>query len=93
VALQSLSLLALQPIAQHPSPFLQAMIMSGASTHFAVQAAAVPCSIRSWHPTAGHVVGQSAPSQVSLQATSLTPLPHLQLQSSSVAFVHPEAQH
>jgi hypothetical protein len=33
-----------------------------------------------------------APSQVSLHATSVTPLPHWQAQSLSFALVHPDAQ-
>jgi hypothetical protein len=92
VGLQSLSVLALQLDGQQPSPPTQSLIVSAAFTHFAVQAAAVPCSMRSWHPTGGQEAGQFVPSQVSLQATSVTPLPHLQLQSSSVAFVQPDAQ-
>jgi hypothetical protein len=43
---QSLSLLALQPDGQHPSPFLH-VVTTVEFTHVAVQAAAVPCSVRS----------------------------------------------
>lgn len=88
---QLLSLLALQVEGQQPSPFAQALI-TVVLTHLAVQAAAVPCSARSWQPTAGQLVGQLAPSQLSLQAASVTPLPHWQAQSLSFAVVQPEAQ-
>jgi hypothetical protein len=88
---QLLSVLALQPDGQQPSPFVQA-VTAVVFTHLAVQAAAVPCSMRSWHPTGGQLEGQLAPSHVSLQAGSVTPLPHWQAQSLSLAVVHPEAQ-
>ncbi len=89
--MQSLSLLALQVDGQQPSPFTQVVTVDVA-THLAVQAAAVPWSARSWQPTGGQLVGQLAPSQVSLQAGSVTPLPHWQAQSLSFAVVQPEAQ-
>jgi hypothetical protein len=90
-AVQSLSLLALQADGQQPSPFLH-VVVTVVFTHLAVQAVAVPCNARCWHPMAGQVVGQLAPSQLSLQAGSVTPLPHWQAQSLSFAVVHPEAQ-
>jgi hypothetical protein len=88
---QSLSLLALHADGQHPSPFTHAAT-TVVFTHLAVQAAAVPCSARCWHPTGGQLAGQLVPSQLSLHATSVTPLPHWQAQSLSFALVHPEAQ-
>jgi hypothetical protein len=88
---QLLSLLALQVDGQQPSPFLHA-VSTVVFTHLAVQAAAVPWSARCWQPTGGQVVGQLAPSQLSLHAGSVTPLPHWQAQSLSFAVVHPEAQ-
>jgi hypothetical protein len=74
---QLLSLLALQAEGQQPSPLAQAVCMP-AATHWAVQAAAVPCSVRSWQPTGGQLAGQLLPSQVSAQAGSVTPLPQRQ---------------
>jgi hypothetical protein len=88
---QSLSLFALQPGGQQPSAFAQAE-MRVVFTHFAVQALAVPCRARIWQPIVGQVVGQLAPSQVSLHAASVTPLPHWQAQSLSFAVVHPDGQ-
>jgi hypothetical protein len=89
---QSLSLLALQTGGQQPSPFTHAVWVFP-FTHSAVQAAAVPCSRRSWQPTGGQLVGQLAPSHFSLQAASVTPFPHLQVQSLSVARLQLAGQH
>src|SRR5262249_24116851 len=70
VIVQSLSLLALHPAAQQPSPLVH-VAMTVVFTHLAEHAAAVPCSARSWQAIAGHTVGQFAPSHVSLQAASV----------------------
>jgi hypothetical protein len=86
---QSLSLLALQPGGQQESPFAQAVFVP-AFTHAAVQA--VPCNVRSWQPTGGQLVGQLAPSHVSPQAGSVTPLPHSQLQSLSLVVLQAGGQ-
>jgi hypothetical protein len=59
-------------------------------THSAVQVPPLT-SLRSWHPTAGQVVGQlDSGSQVS--TPSLTPLSHLTLQSLSFVALHAEGQ-
>jgi hypothetical protein len=89
--MQLLSLFALQAAGQHMSPFMH-VVLTLAFTQRAVHIAAVPCSIRNWQPIAGQVVGQFAPSHVSLHAASVTPLPHWQLQSLSLTLVQPEAQ-
>jgi hypothetical protein len=91
-AAQSSSLLALQVGGQHPSPLAQ-VVWVPALTHSAVQAAAVPCRVRSWQPEGGQAVGQLGPSHFSLQAISVIPLPHWQVQSLSFAIVQPAGQH
>jgi hypothetical protein len=78
--LQSLSLTLVQPDAQQPSLLAQAVI-TASFTQRAVQAAAVPCSLRVWQPTAGHADGQ-LPSQISPAST--TPLPQRGAQSPSL---------
>ena len=61
-------------------------------THSAEQAAALPCSARSWQPTAGQLVGQLAPSHFSPHAISVMPLPHWQLQSLSLVVLQAGGQ-
>jgi hypothetical protein len=89
---QSSSLVALQAGGQQPSP-LAHVVCRLAFTHSAVHAAAVPCKVRSWQPSAGQLAGQLTPSHLSLHAGSVTPFPHWQLQSSSLPIVHPGGQH
>jgi hypothetical protein len=89
-AVQLLSLAALHPAGQQASPLAHVVIVV-VFTQVAVQAAAVPCSARSWQPTAGQAVGQ-LPSQVSEQAGSTTPLPQRQAQSLSLTLVQPDGQ-
>jgi hypothetical protein len=92
VGWQSLSLLAWQAGGQQPSPLAQ-VVCRLAFTHSALQAAAVPCSVRRWQPTGGQLAGQLGPSHFSLQAGSVVPLPQRQVQSLSLTVVQPEAQH
>jgi hypothetical protein len=80
--LQSVSLASVQPLGQHSSPLIQALI-TVLLTHSALQAAAVPWRVRFWHPIAGQLVGQLAPSHFS--PVSVTPFPHLGAQSLSLA--------
>ena len=89
--LQLLSLLALQPPGQQESPLVQ-VVMVLAFTHSAVQAAAVPCSVRSWQPTGGQLVGQLAPSHFSPHALSVTLFPQLQVQSLSLVELQVDGQ-
>jgi hypothetical protein len=88
---QSLSLLALHPGAQHPSPDLHSVM--GEKLHAAEQLAALPVkwSMVQALPSlqlVGHVDGKS---QVS--PTSTTPFPQLGEQSLSLLALHPGAQH
>ena len=86
--LQSLSLTLVQPDAQQPSPPAHAVI-TVSFTHVAVQAAAVPCSLRVWQPMGGQADGQ-LPSQVS--PASMTPLPQRGAQSLSLVALQPVGQ-
>ena len=89
VALQSLSLLLLQPGAQHPSAFPQTVMSE--KTQTALQLFALP--LREFVVQASpssHVDGQF-PSQVSPASTTL--LEQTGAQSSSLRLLHPVAQH
>jgi len=89
--MQSLSLVALQPAGQQPSPFMHAVCILS-STHWAWQPPPFT-SLRSWQPMDGQAVGQlDSGSQVSPQVDSTVPLPQVQLQSLSLAAVHPPGQ-
>jgi hypothetical protein len=90
-ATQSLSLVALQPGGQQPSPLMHA-VCRRSSTHWAVQVPGL-ATRRSMQPTGAHDVGQvDSGSQTSPQALSTTPLPQVQLQSESCAAVQPDGQ-
>jgi hypothetical protein len=81
---QSLSLFALHPAGQHPSPSLQATM--GVLEHWKLQVAALPAGRSVVHLLlSSQLVGQ-LPSQVSPGST--TPLPQVAEQSLSFALVH-----
>jgi len=88
VAEQSLSLLALQPLGQQPSPLTQAVTC--VCVHTALQVAAEPviASVVQAFPSL-QSVGQFR-SQVSLPST--TPLPQVELQSESLLLLQPAGQ-
>jgi hypothetical protein len=89
LALQSLSLLLLQPVGQHPSPFAQS-IMS-VKMQEALQAAALPLRVSDVQARlSSHVSGQF-PSQASPLSTIL--LEQTGAQSSSLRLLQPGAQH
>jgi hypothetical protein len=90
IALQSESLLAFAPSGQQPSP--PAGLVIGVFEHSALHEPAFPISLSAVHGSlSSHEEGQSSPSQISLP--SLTPLPHISVQSlSSLAFA-PGGQH
>src|SRR5262249_25952143 len=74
------------PGGQQPSPDTHAVCTSS-FTHWAWQVPGLT-RWRCWQPMAGHAVGQlERGSQVSPQAASIMPLPHVQLQSLSFAAV------
>jgi len=77
VGWQSLSLIAVQPLAQQPSLLAQA-VWRAPFTHWTLHACALPCGTRSWQPTAAQLVGQ-LPSQIS--PVSTIPFPHRAVQS------------
>ena len=85
---QSLSLLALQPGAQQPSPFVQTV--TGALSQAALQEAALPTTLSVVQALVSlQEVGQ-APSQVSMPST--TPLPQTAEQSLSTEALAPSGQ-
>jgi hypothetical protein len=89
-ALQSLSLVALQPAGQQPSPWAQAVWVPSA-VQAAVQVAAAPVSLRRAQPIQGQVAGQlEGGSQVS--PASVAPFPHLATQSLSLVALQPAGQ-
>jgi hypothetical protein len=90
VAVQLLSLFALHPVAQHPSPF--AHIVIGGWVHCRLHMAAEPVRTSAVQelPSFGHVVGQF-PSQSS--GGSITLLPHTAVQLPSLVALHPVGQH
>jgi hypothetical protein len=90
-ALQSLSLLALQPGGQQPSALTQAVCMPSL-THWAWQVPGL-ANRRSMQPVGAQDVGQvDSGSHVSPHPDSIVPLPQLQLQSLSSAAVQAEGQ-
>jgi hypothetical protein len=85
---QSLSLLALAPLGQHPSPPIAEVIAK--FVHFAVHCAAEPDTMSLVHGSrSSHEVGQS-PSQIS--GGSMVPLPQVGEQSASVSILAPGRQ-
>jgi hypothetical protein len=86
---QSASFVALQPLGQHESFGVQAVVVAP-FTQRASQVAALPCSVRCWQPTAGHDVGQLLPSHISPGST--TPFPQRGEQSVSLMALQPVGQ-
>jgi hypothetical protein len=87
--LQSVSLVALQPEAQHPSPATQAAIV--VNEHRASHVPAEPSSVSVVQLTPSlHVVGHEAPSHTSPDST--TSLPHTGAQSPSFVALAPDGQ-
>jgi hypothetical protein len=86
---QSLSLVELQPGAQHPSPFVHVVICG--CVHCRSHVAAEPVSTSFVHtlPSFGHVVGQF-PSQSSPISTTM--FPHVGAQLPSLFALQPGAQ-
>ena len=88
LAEQSLSFVALQPGAQHPSPLVHALTPTWLQT--AEQLEADPTSVSVVHASASSQLVGQWPSQVSLP--SMMPLPQLAEQSLSFVALHPGAQ-
>lgn len=86
---QSVSVIALHPTAQQPSPDTHCVI--GWNEHAALHELAEPTRLSIVHAEASlHAVGHEVPSQVSPVET--TPSPHVEEQSASVARVQPAGQ-
>ena len=86
--LQSSSLLLLQPVGQHPSPFAQPVMSE--KRQAALQSATFPVRESEVHARpSSQVVGQF-PSQVSPASTIL--FEQMEAQSSSLRLLHPEGQ-
>ncbi len=90
VQLQSLSFAVVQPAGQQPSPDTQ-IVCAPSSTHFAVQLAAVPVSLRFVQPIGAQEVGQ-LPGGSQLSPASTTPLPQEATQSVSSLALQPAGQ-
>jgi hypothetical protein len=85
---QSTSFVALQPVGQHESFGVQAVVVAP-FTQRASHVAALPCSVRCWQPTAGHDAAQ-LPSHIS--PGSSTPFPQRARQSVSFTALQPVGQ-